>query len=395
MSIPPFDAAAFVLSEQESTEIFEQGIVPAEFGGFEQNAATLLRPSPTTSSDGRKAPVAVLIVGQTGAGKTRAAPVIKEVFESVVRGKHRHDRDSGMAEREKEGQESEGAVIAHFIADTYKTYHPAYAALSADEQMEHQPGRTSAATGPDARRWLAMAARHAVALRLDVLLESACRHPDDFAHLVQTFRGGGYRVEVALLAVPAGLSRLGILTRFYRRPPRRQGSSLLARLTPKKVHDDSYEGLLRAAEFVDESSAVDQVVVLRRDNLVVFANEKEEGENGRGKTWRHPGTGAADALRRERRRPLLEGERMAAVEDLARLRRVENGSGSDFLAQLADVEALLEALLTETASVNNEGFPEVRPLMLPSKMVSSSDECDCFVDLRLGTCLSMLVPMGL
>ncbi|KAK8028017.1 zeta toxin family protein [Apiospora marii] len=341
MSTPSSDAITFVLSEQESTVIFEQNIIPAEFGGLEENVATLLPPSPPN-------------MGQTGAGKTRAAPAIKKAFESV-------------AIRE----EQEGPVLAHFVADTYKTYHPAYATLSAAEQRDHQPGRASAATGPDARRWLAMAARYAVALRADVLLESACRYPDDFASLAQTFHEGGYRVEVVLLAVPAGLSRLGTLTRFYRRrrpseeaagaessPPRQQGALLQARLTPKKVHDASYEGLLYAAEFVDEASVVDQVVVVRRDNLVVYANEKEKGERGRNdNTGEQPGPGTADALRRERRRPLLEGERDAAADDLARLRSIERGPSSELWTQLADVEALLEPLLAETASVSGEEFP--------------------------------------
>ncbi|KAK7924556.1 TPR repeat protein oca3 [Apiospora marii] len=389
MSTPSSDAITFVLSEQESTVIFEQNIIPAEFGGLEENVATLLPPSPPN----------ILIVGQTGAGKTRAAPAIKKAFESVaIRGKHRRSRDSSvLAEDIKE--EQEGPVLAHFVADTYKTYHPAYATLSAAEQRDHQPGRASAATGPDARRWLAMAARYAVALRADVLLESACRYPDDFASLAQTFHEGGYRVEVVLLAVPAGLSRLGTLTRFYRRrrpseeaagaessPPRQQGALLQARLTPKKVHDASYEGLLYAAEFVDEASVVDQVVVVRRDNLVVYANEKEKGERGRNdNTGEQPGPGTADALRRERRRPLLEGERDAAADDLARLRSIERGPSSELWTQLADVEALLEPLLAETASVSGEEFPKVRPLVLPSQTMSLLEQDGGYVDLRLGT----------
>ncbi|KAK6843251.1 Toxin zeta [Apiospora arundinis] len=300
MSMPSFDAKAFVLSEKESTRIFEQQIIPADFSGFLEKDA--VKPSPLPSpplSCGwrRNPPVAVLIVGQTGAGKTHAAPAIKEVFESIVRGKsgqrHNKQRREGAGDpspsKETEGheeEEEEGPVIAHFVADTYKTYHPAYAALSAGD-ANAQTGRASAATGPDARLWLAMAVRRAVALRLDVLLESACRHPEDFADLAQTFHEGGYRVEVALMAVPAGLSRLGILTRFYRRrtpeegestsPSSQRGSlSLAGRLTPKKVHDDSYEGLLHAAEFIDESDAVDQVVLVRRDNLVVYADERSE-----------------------------------------------------------------------------------------------------------------------
>ena len=404
MSMSSFDAKAFVLSEQESTKIFKRDIIPAEFGGFvDKNAAAPLLPLSPPLSGGWKSepPVAVLIVGQTGAGKTHAAPAIKGVFESIVRGRGeprvgREETEDLGSRNEKDDEEQAGPVIAHFIADTYKTYHPAYANLSAGDANE-QTGRASAATGPDARRWLAMAVRHAVALRLDVLLESACRHPEDFAHLAQAFRGGGYRVEVGLMAVPAGLSRLGILTRFYHRrsleeagpkssSPRR-GSLLTARLTPKKVHDDSYEGLLRAAEFIDESDAIDQVVVVRRGNLVAYANERQE--DGAWKQQQQPGApgGAADALRRERQRPLLETERAAAAEDLFHLSRMESGSSSDLVAQIAGVKTLLELQLTETAMANHEGFPEVRPLILPSKTGLLPDEDGICVDLKLGTCV--------
>ncbi|KAK8137743.1 zeta toxin family protein [Apiospora sp. TS-2023a] len=91
MSTTPFDASAFMLSEQESTSIFEQNIVPAGFGGFEKNVATLLPPSPPSSDGGRKSPVAVLIVGPTGA--------------------------------ETKEEEQDGPVIAHFIADTLTRFY--------------------------------------------------------------------------------------------------------------------------------------------------------------------------------------------------------------------------------------------------------------------------------
>ncbi|KAK7969843.1 hypothetical protein PG988_008916 [Apiospora saccharicola] len=142
-----------------------------------------------------------------------AAPAIKNGFESVVvlRGKDRHSRNNDFLVEESK-EEQDGPVIAHFIADTYKTYHPAYAAPSGDGAPEEE-----------------------------AKAELSSPHPP--------------------------------------------GSPLRARLTPKKVHDDSYEGLLRAADFVDGASAVDQVVLVRRDNVVVYANEKER-EGSRGATIR-------------------------------------------------------------------------------------------------------------
>ncbi len=79
-----------------------------------------------------------------------------------------------------------------------------------------------------------MACEHAVAQRLDVLVESACRHPDDFCRLAEIFRAGGYKIRVAIMAVPEALSRLGILVRYYRNLPEAQSRGLPLRLTPKK-----------------------------------------------------------------------------------------------------------------------------------------------------------------
>ncbi|KAI0128465.1 zeta toxin domain-containing protein [Xylariales sp. AK1849] len=97
----------------------------------------------------------------------------------------------------------------------------------------------SPATGTDARHWLATAAAYVITWRIDVLLESVCRNPEDFAELAQSFHNGSYRVEVAIMAVPEGLSRLGILTRFHERLPEAGSRNLPPRLTPRKVHDDS------------------------------------------------------------------------------------------------------------------------------------------------------------
>ena len=72
-----------------------------------------------------KQPLAVLIVGQTGAGKTRLAPDL---------GKAMADTNCGAA---------------HFIADTYKTYHPHYA-----DCIAKAPEKASILAGLDARIWL-------------------------------------------------------------------------------------------------------------------------------------------------------------------------------------------------------------------------------------------------
>ncbi|KAJ9158463.1 Zeta toxin family protein [Coniochaeta hoffmannii] len=308
-------AASYILPTSTSLSIFNTEIVPHEL-------APVLPYN--HQSDGLQ-PLAVLIVGQTGAGKTRLAPILLSALASLGR---RHP--------------------AHFIADTYKAYHPAYAPILAS-----QPGLASAATGADARRWLTMACEYAARQRLDVLVESACRHPDDFCSLASLFRAAGYRVAVAILAVPEALSRLGILVRFYQDLPEARSGRLPLRLTPRKVHDDSYAGLMEAARFVDGSDAADVVVVVRRGNGVAYQNRRVEGGRWEGEA------GAVRALEGERRRPLSREEEEVVRTGLEVLAKVD---GEGVREQSGEIEKLVDALRRAGDLSEGADLPELVPL---------------------------------
>ncbi|GKT95609.1 zeta toxin family protein [Colletotrichum tofieldiae] len=302
---PPPDLSHYILPDSESKEIFTTKILPTDL------------PQSLTPHPNRSRPLAVLIVGQTGAGKTRTAPAVLNAMTRIH-------------------------PPVHLIADVYKAYHPSYLALLDSAN----PAHASPATGPDARKWLSMAAAEAIARKLDVLLESACRHPDDFRELARMFGEAGYRVEVVVMAVPAALSRLGILHRFYERLPEAGSGGLPIRLTPVKVHDDSYGGLLSVAEWIDGVNYVDRVLVVRRGNMVAFADEKAEDGKLQGKV--------AEEVRRERKRPLTKEERGFAAKDIERLAARD--------ANLAEqVTGLLEPLLRE----EGHAYPELRPLGFP------------------------------
>jgi UDP-N-acetylglucosamine kinase len=321
------DLSTYRLSDAESQQIFQEQIVPKELGHL-QNPAN-------DASHEDRPPLAVFVIGQTGAGKTRAAPAIKQVMQ---------------------GRRGEPA---HLIADTFKTFHPAYQQL-----VSESPAQASPATGPDARRWLVMAVSHAMDRRADLLIESACRYPQDFAELARMLHGddnpGGYRVEVMILAVPAALSWLGILTRYYERLPEAASRDLPMRLTPRKVHDESYAGLFDAAKFVDESGAVNQVVVVRRGDLVAYTNERVDG------SWEAEGS-AAEALVHERQRALPGAEQSTAEEDIARLRKLNL---PELESAIPDIEPL--AGYFDTTSDERQ----LRDLLLPRK---------CTAHVRFGT----------
>lgn len=161
--------------------------------------------------------------------------------------------------------------------------------------------------------------------------------------------------KVAILAVPEALSRLGCLVRYWNKLPEAGSRGLPVRLTPRRVHDESYRGLREAARWVDddEGEAVDAVVVVRRGNLVGYGNERVELDDGGRKWVKEPG--ALRALEIERARKLSEEEKRIVEEDLEVLRRVGDpkvdeeveaiqtlvdGIGVGFLGIFSDLEPL-------------------------------------------------------
>lgn len=111
--------------------------------------------------------------------------------------------------------------------------------------LKTAPHLASPATSTDARKWLELASRWAIQRKIDVLLESACRHPEDFASLISAFHTAGYRVLVALMAVPECLSLLATMVRYYKRLPEAQSANIPLRVTPRKVHYETYVGVRR------------------------------------------------------------------------------------------------------------------------------------------------------
>lgn len=300
---PQPDLSSYRLSPASSQAIFTSLILPRDIASVPQS------PDPD-------APEAILAVGQTGAGKTRLCPAILSALRAA------------------------GREPAHLIADVYKTCHPAYASIPAP--------LASAATGPDARQWLRMAVEEAARRRVDVVLESACRHPEDFTVLASILRDAAYRLTVVVMAVPAPLSRLGTLVRFYRDLPEARSGGLPLRLTPTKVHDDSYEGLSKAVDWLDKTGAAHQVVLLRRGNLVSCI--QEGGADGKGFRL-------GEALARERGRPLTSLERRVAVDDLKLLESV-----SEAREHFDQIKSLLGPLLSHDSGPGSSDLPSLLPL---------------------------------
>lgn len=326
------------LSPSQRLEIFNNEIAPREILPHvrHQNNNT---PS-STKLDNR--PLAVIIVGQTGAGKTRLAPDLLQAMTNIL------NTATTASDNPQE------ISPAHLIADTYKTYHPFYS-----HALSTAPHLASPLASQDARTWLSLSCRMAATHRIPVLLESACRHPDDFCQLASIFHSAGYLVLVATLAVPYPLSRLGILVRYYRDLPEGKVGGLPLRLTPVKVHDDSFGGLEEAARFVDgvgkENGAVDGVVVVRRTGRIAYRNRRtrwarkredgvkpgnEDVKEERNGGWESE-PAALKALMVERERELSTEELETARRDVDELRLLKDPKVDD---QIKEIEGLIAGL---------------------------------------------------
>jgi hypothetical protein len=163
-------------------------------------------------------------------------------------------------------------------------------------------------------------------------------------------------VEVAILAVPAALSRLGVLVRYWQET-QRYGHG---RVINNAVHDACYHGVLNEAGAVDTGNVhVDTVAVLRRGNEALYSNSR--AADG---AWRKPPT-AADAVRRERTRPWTPEESARFARTLAQLR---TELGAEWSLQLDDIADLAQPLLTgqttsrpTTLTGGTEGLPPGAP----------------------------------
>ncbi|EPE03309.1 zeta toxin family protein [Ophiostoma piceae UAMH 11346] len=337
----------YFLSEDDNAAIFEQQIRPAGFGRFGDGTV----PADARPKDAAPdRPVCIILAGQTGAGKSHAAPALAAALHKAYVGVSATDSQR----------------YCHLVADTHKPYHPAYAGLVADAAAgKAPPGLASAATGFDARRWLSRACAVAAGAPasqtgpgtppLPTLIESASRYPQDVVEMAGIFRRAGFHVCIVLLAVHAAQSRLGLLARYLdalsaaeAQPAETETEAgtdkkkkLPVRLTPRPIHDESYAGLAELASVLDkesdgDSSLADEVLILRRGNQVAYANCY--GEDGRNK-WKTSPPRVSRALAAERARQGVAAESALLFSDVARLKERHPERAAELDAFAAEYEA--------------------------------------------------------
>ncbi|WP_159768695.1 zeta toxin family protein [Streptomyces sp. HM190] len=190
----------------------------------------------------QRAPVAVIVAGQTGAGKTAVTRMVKDAL----------DRDG---------------PAAWINMDFYNPHHPEYARWQAE-----RPREADALVRPDGDRWWEQAQDLALSRGYHILLESAMVTPAEYEDICRRIRSARlpegvapYRIETAFVAVPGPVSRLGVMTR-YLDELQRHGHG---RLVDPDIHDAALRGVVRGAAALEREGLGDFAAVLRRGGETV------------------------------------------------------------------------------------------------------------------------------
>ncbi|MFB8441216.1 zeta toxin family protein [Streptomyces niveus] len=210
------DVVPVVLSEYEHEEILTSRILPAC----------------TKDAIPQEQPVAVLVGGPPGSGKSTACRVLKAVL----------DRRGG-------------AVLIG--RDLYKTAHPAY------RNLLHGDERTAGVrVRPDVLRWQAQVEEYVRARRFDVVVETPVADPEQ----ARAYRDAGYRVEVVALAEADAVTQMGVLERYLAQV----AEDGAGRYVSWDNHDQCTRRLPQSLEVIETERLADRVMVIRRDLQVLY-----------------------------------------------------------------------------------------------------------------------------
>jgi hypothetical protein len=213
----------YLLSEYESQRIFEEEIIPSEFGSL----VSVDRPS-------------VHFFGaQPGAGKSSVQAYIQEVLVEL---------DGSLS-------------VASVIGDDFRPYHPEYSAL-----VEENESLAAFYTDRDSGRWVERAINHTLQIKPNVILEGTLRNPQVTLDTATQYQAKGFDREMHIVAVHEFVSRLRIFERYLQQVED-TGSG---RYTLPEAHDRSYSALPQSLHTLAESGMFNRITLYNAFGDVLF-----------------------------------------------------------------------------------------------------------------------------
>ena len=286
------DVERYRLSDVENARIYSERI----------------RANYLTTATRSDAPVAIVIVGQPGAGKSS---MMLDAAKNVSSG------------------------VAFLDEDDLREFHPSINEITAAESYA-----AAHYVWIDAKQWAEKLMDELIQARANLLVQRGSVTCERDASRLKMLRDAGYRIHIKAIAVAFDVSEQGALERYEQMKRDAQNPRMISR----EQHARSYRTIPAGLDWFERESLVDSIEVVNRDGAILYENVFREGG------WLRP-IGAGAALERERLRP--KNPREAALE-CDRLRRVaslmtENGSAMQDPMRFSRVDAL-RLTRCETAS---------------------------------------------
>ncbi|MGP3691075.1 zeta toxin family protein [Streptomyces sp. IBSNAI002] len=224
---------------------------------------TEILPTWTKDAVPQDQPVAVIVAGPAGSGKSELCDLLLAVL--ARRG---------------------GAVLIG--RDLYKRAHPLY-----DGLMRSDDRTAGVRTRPDVLRWQAEVEAYARSRRFDVVLEEPVADVEEACSKARSYRADGYRVELVALAVAEAEAQLSGLDRYLRQV----AEDGVGRYVSSGNFARCARNLPLFLQVVEAERLADQVMVARRGLQVIYLNELTDNNS-----WRRP-PAAPQALTADWARP--------------------------------------------------------------------------------------------
>jgi Zeta toxin len=218
-------ADEFALSEVELVERFSAKVKRSVFGRGQASSE----------------PVTVFVGGQPGAGKTRAGQWAGEFHPGIV----------------------------PIITDDLRRYHPDY-----DRLLETDPLRMPDVTAHAMGRWMQMCVDFAHEKGFSSLIEGTWRVAELVLATAQEAKAQDRGTHAVVVAVPAEISRMSTLGRYYEDHVLGKPS----RWTPPQAHEVAVAGLPDSVARVSASDLIDRFTVIDRAGVVLFDGDAPGAE---------------------------------------------------------------------------------------------------------------------
>ena len=203
---------------------------------FKHALARNLR-SLTRGKKSSKQPIAILLGGQSGAGKTTI---------------HR------LKQKEFQGN------IVIIDGDSFRSQHPHYL------ELQQEYGKDSVEYTKDfAGKMVESLVTELSGLGYNLLIEGTLRTVDVPKKTAQLLKSKGYEVQLALIATKPKLSYLSTLIRYEENPNQ-------ARATPKEHHDFIVNHLVDNTRQLEELAIFETIQIYQRDRTCVYDSRDDE-----------------------------------------------------------------------------------------------------------------------